>query len=131
MVFIALFYRKCRVFKFNIAVSDVPIKLFERSLELCVLEFGKYHIQTARCYQLYGQLYWNRYARLDPQRRDWLESSLPLYGQELEIQEELLGPIHPITVRARQDNIIVLTSLGRKGEAEKLTEKQPVNHEAL
>ena len=63
--------------------SDVPIKLFKESLALCKVYFGIYHLSTARCVQLYGQLYWNRWTT--GHNHQWLEESLKHYTMELDI----------------------------------------------
>ncbi|XP_064618016.1 nephrocystin-3-like [Liolophura sinensis] len=108
---------------------NIPIELFKQSLELCVSQFGRYHLQTARCYQLYGQLYWNTFAC--DQNIDWMGKCLPLYENELEIIEELLGSSHPTTVRSREDVIIILQTMDRHDEANVLARQQPAQHDAL
>ena len=55
---------------------------------------------------------------------EYLLKTLNLYKKELEIQEELLGSLHPTTVRAREDVIIVLESLNRNDQA--LKHNQPI-----
>ncbi|XP_070552688.1 nephrocystin-3-like [Ptychodera flava] len=100
--------------------------MYEESLKLCLPEFGEFHQCTARCYQLYGQLYWNRWSQqMDPQWSTYMEPCLDLYKKELKILETLLGPLHPTVVRSREDVIIILQTLGRDGDASKLQEEQP------
>ncbi|KAL3832682.1 hypothetical protein ACJMK2_024304 [Sinanodonta woodiana] len=109
---------------------SVPIQYYTRSLALCMSTFGKYHLHTARCSQLFGQLYWNQHVARE-NRKDWLETCLELYKTELEILEEILGPLHPTTVRSREDVIIILDRLDRSEEAKLYQEKQPAEHGAL
>ena len=42
--------------------SDIPIGMFTKSMKLCLSMFGKFHLNTARCAQLYGQMYWNNWV---------------------------------------------------------------------
>jgi hypothetical protein len=42
--------------------SDIPIGMFTKSMALCLSMFGKFHLNTARCAQLYGQMYWNNWV---------------------------------------------------------------------
>lgn len=64
-------------------VSDVPIKLFQESLSLCRLYFGTYHLNTGRCVQLFGQLYWNR--RNSDKNTVLITECLKYYMLELDI----------------------------------------------
>ncbi|XP_064648188.1 TPR repeat-containing protein DDB_G0287407-like [Lineus longissimus] len=104
---------------------SVPVKYFEKSLEYATIQFGIYHQKLARCYQLFAQLYWNTYVTFEP-LEDYLLKALDLYKKELAIQEELLGSLHPTTVRAREDVIIVLETLNRNDEALKYKHNQPI-----
>ncbi|KAK7494275.1 hypothetical protein BaRGS_00014557 [Batillaria attramentaria] len=108
---------------------SIPIGLFTESLALCKLYFGTYHLNTARCVQLYGQLYWNNW--ISNKRRDWLEESLKHYTLELDILEEILGHDHPTTVRSREDVIIIMQNLGMNDEASKLEQAQPDTREGI
>lgn len=103
---------------------NVPLALYTKSLDLCLSCFGKFHLDTARCNQLFGQLYWNRWV-YNEDRIDWLEKCLELYMQELEILTDFLGHHHVTTVRSREDVIIILQSLKREEEAEKYRAQQP------
>jgi hypothetical protein len=87
-------------------------------------------MKTARCYDLYGMFYWNKYVA-NRERRDFLEACLPHYEKNLDIHEVVLGPLHPNTVRALKDVIIVLQTLGRKDEAEELSKKLPETKEVV
>lgn len=78
-------------------------------------------------------MYWNNTAsrrRLDVPA-DAMDRCLDLYKKELEILEEVLGPIHPTSVRSREDVVIILQNLGRNEEANELQKKQPAEHNAL
>ncbi|KAL8585818.1 hypothetical protein ACOMHN_065168 [Nucella lapillus] len=108
---------------------NVPMKLFKESLALCKVYFGLYHLNTARCVQLYGQLYWNTW--ITNSRQDYLEECLGHYIMELDILREILGQDHPTTVRSREDVIIVLKKLGRDAEAEKLLAEQPDTRDGI
>lgn len=108
---------------------NVPINLFTKSLALCLSSFGKFHLHTARSYQLFGQLYWNSWT--GNHRHDFLEKCLDLYMQELEILAEILGPQHVTTVRSREDVVIILQNLGRNDEANKYQAQQPAHHNAV
>ncbi|XP_076439571.1 TPR repeat-containing protein DDB_G0287407-like [Babylonia areolata] len=108
---------------------NVPIQLFKESLALCRLYFGLYHQNTARCEQLYGQLFWNNW--ISNRRNDWLEECLEHYLVELDILQEILGKDHPTTVRSREDVIIVLQSLGRHGEADRHLADQPDTRDGI
>ena len=120
--------RKCK-YRFLYFLTDVPIQLFTKSLALCLSSFGKFHIHTARTYQLFGQLYWNSWCY--NKRNDWLERCLELYIQELEILVEILGPKHVTTVRSREDVVIILQNLGRNDEANAYQAQQPAQHNAV
>ncbi|XP_050419113.1 TPR repeat-containing protein DDB_G0287407 [Patella vulgata] len=105
---------------------NVPINYFEKSLALCMSSYGRLSLHPARCYQLYAQMYWNRWIKND--NEEYLEISIGHYLSENEILMEILGENHPTTVRSRQDCIIVLTKLGRMDEANKLIAMQPANN---
>ncbi|XP_077984627.1 uncharacterized protein LOC144439228 [Glandiceps talaboti] len=99
--------------------------MYKESLKLCLSEFGEYHQCTARCYQLYGQLYWNRWSQqMDSGWADYMTPCLDLYQKELKILETLLGPLHPTVIRSREDVIIILQTMGRNEEAENLQKEQ-------
>lgn len=66
--------------------AEVAIDYFERGLALCKVHFGLYHMKTARCYDLYGMFYWNKWMS-NQDRRDWLYACLPYYEKQLEITE--------------------------------------------
>lgn len=108
---------------------DIPIKMFTKSMALCLSMFGKFHLNTARCAQLYGQMYWNNWTH--NRRDDFLRSCLDLYVQEVEILCEVQGDLHPNTVRSREDVIIILQSLGRDADAKVYQAQQPKEHAAL
>ena len=122
------FHAKANVI-FSHFLTDVPIQLFTKSVALCLSSFGKFHLHTARAYQLFGQLYWNSW--IYNKRSDWLERCLELYEQELEILEEILGMQHVTTVRSREDVVIILQNLGRNDEANKHQANQPAHHNAV
>ena len=92
------------------------------------MHFGFYHMKTARCYDLYGMFYWNKWTA-NKEKRELLEACLPYYEKQLEIVEVILGPYHPNTVRAREDVAIVLKTLGRTEESDALFKLQPVDRE--
>ncbi|PVD30644.1 hypothetical protein C0Q70_09917 [Pomacea canaliculata] len=104
---------------------NVPIKLFQESLSLCRLYFGTYHLNTGRCVQLFGQLYWNR--RNSDKNTVLITECLKYYMLELDILQEVLGHAHPNTVRSRNDVIIILQNLGRDDEAQVYLAQQPQN----
>ncbi|XP_070544501.1 nephrocystin-3-like [Ptychodera flava] len=106
--------------------------VYEKALKLCHSEFGEFHKVTARCYQSYGQLYWNRWAEeMDQGWETYLTDSVKLYKKELQILETLLGPLHPNVVRSRQDVIIVLETMGNQEEADELKRQQPQGSERI
>jgi len=51
--------------------------MYRRSVELCKTHFGPAHLKTARCYQLYGQMYWAQYIEYES-RKDWMEKCLEM-----------------------------------------------------
>ncbi|KAI0241165.1 hypothetical protein LSAT2_000364, partial [Lamellibrachia satsuma] len=105
---------------------EIPTSMFRRSLELCKSHFGTAHLKTARCYQLWGQMYWNQYVEYHT-RADFMVKCLEMYEQELNILELLLGPVHPTAVRSREDIVIILQTLERNDEADILLAKQPAD----
>lgn len=88
------------------------------------------HMHTARCCQLYGQMYWNAYIK-EKSQTGWILKCLQLYKQELTILEEVMGPYHPTTVRSREDVVIILKMVNRPEESQELQKKQPKNNQAL
>ncbi|KAL5009468.1 hypothetical protein ScPMuIL_011773 [Solemya velum] len=112
---------------------SIPTKLFSHSAVLCMSSFGKFNLHTARCYQLFGQMYWNNTLgrRRQDVPADAMARCLDLYKKELEILEEVLGPIHPTCIRSREDVIIILQNLGRNEESEELQKQQPAEHSAV
>ena len=60
---------------YDLYTIDIPTDMYRRSLELCKAHFGLSHLKTSRCYQLWGQMYWNRYVH-DKSRTDWLQTCL-------------------------------------------------------
>ncbi|XP_046565455.1 uncharacterized protein LOC124274188 [Haliotis rubra] len=108
----------------------VPEAYFEQSMALCLASFGRYHLKTARCYQLYGQMYWNNWS-IKSGHMEWLEKCLELYMMELEILEEVQGKLHPNTVRSREDVIIILQNLDRHVEAMKYNQDQPADAKTI
>ncbi|XP_041366905.1 TPR repeat-containing protein DDB_G0287407-like [Gigantopelta aegis] len=109
---------------------NIPVKYFEQSLTLCLTAFGRFHLKTARCYQLYGQLYWNQWSN-QSHNTDYLNKTLDLYKVELELLEEVQGKNHPNTVRSREDVIIILQNLNRNPEANQLAKLQPKESVAI
>ncbi|ESO87193.1 hypothetical protein LOTGIDRAFT_229331 [Lottia gigantea] len=108
---------------------EVPISYFQKSLQLCLSSFGRIHLNTARSYQLYGQLFWNRWA--SNHKNEYLQKCLGFYINEVEILEEILGAHHPNVVRSREDVIIILDSQGRKSEAYKYKILQPEHNDSV
>ncbi|XP_063411273.1 TPR repeat-containing protein DDB_G0287407-like [Mytilus trossulus] len=108
---------------------SIPTEMFKKSMGLCSSMFGKFHLNTARCAQLHGQMLWNNWTT--NRKPEFLENCLVLYQQEVEILCEIQGDLHPNTVRSREDVIIILQSLGRDEEAKKYQNQQPKEHSAL
>ena len=74
-------------------------------------------------------MYWNKWCKT--YINEYLEKCYGPYLAENQILVEMLGPLHPTSVRSRQDCIIVLTSLKRLDEAEELKKLQPANNESV
>ncbi|CAG2228476.1 unnamed protein product [Mytilus edulis] len=108
---------------------SIPTEMFNKSMGLCSSMFGKFHLNTARCAQLHGQMLWNNWT--NNRKPEFLENCLVLYQQEVEILCEVQGDLHPNTVRSREDVIIILQKLGRDEEAKKYQDQQPKEHSAL
>ncbi|CAC5362199.1 unnamed protein product [Mytilus coruscus] len=108
---------------------SIPTEMFKKSMGLCSSVFGKFHLNTARCAQLHGQMLWNNWTT--NHKPEFLENCLVLYQQEVEILCEVQGDLHPNTVRSREDVIIILQRLGRDEEAKKYQDQQPKEHSAL
>ncbi|XP_076089059.1 TPR repeat-containing protein DDB_G0287407-like isoform X1 [Mytilus galloprovincialis] len=108
---------------------SIPTEMFNKSMGLCSSMFGKFHLNTARCAQLHGQMLWNNWT--NNRKPEFLENCLVLYQQEVEILCEVQGDLHPNTVRSREDVIIILQNLGRDEEAKKYQDQQPNEHSAL
>lgn len=89
------------------------IECIERSLQLAKRAFGDRDVNVADVMQYFGYLYWN----LNREDTNYLRRSLEWHQRELEIREEALGKMHPITSRAREDVCIILRKLGREQEA--------------
>ena len=100
------------------SVLGIPDGLFQQAYDLCKTHFGFYHQKTARCLQLWGQMYWNR-------GRGTYDKSLGFYEKELDILETVQGKLHPNTVRSREDVAIILENLDRNAEAQVLYSQQP------
>ncbi len=58
-------------------------------------------MKTARCYDLYGMFYWNKWMS-NKDRGDWLDACLPYYEKQLEITEVSNLPCSIYSINSRK-----------------------------
>lgn len=101
--------------------EEKAIECSQRALQLAIKLYGPKDIHVADAMQSFGYLYWN----LNKTHEAYLAKSLEWHSKEVTLREELLGPHHPVTARARQDVAILLSRLGRTQELEELVTLYP------
>jgi len=96
--------------------KEKAINYLEKSLILVDKLFGSESSQAADIMQKFAYMNWN----WDRESVEGLEKSLEWHRKELEVRIKVMGRMHPITKRAREDVFIILERLSRYEEAREL-----------
>jgi len=105
--------------------EEKAIECNNRALQLAIKVYGPKDFHVADAMQSFGYLYWN----LNKTHEAYLKKSLEWHAKEMQLREELMGVVHPVTQRARQDVAILLSRLERTEELQALVHRYPELHQ--